>query len=115
MLVKGARQIGKTFIIDLFGQENYKSYVCINFVERPQAKDIFDGELTAEEIYKRMTLVFPSIKFIIGDTLIFLDEIQECPNARAALKFLLLLCIFPCHKSVIKFSFQHKILRIWTF
>ncbi len=88
LLVKGARQIGKTFIIDLFGQENYKSYVCINFVERPQAKDIFDGELTAEEIYKRMTLVFPSIKFIIGDTLIFLDEIQECPNARAALKFL---------------------------
>ncbi len=88
LLVKGARQIGKTFIIDLFGRENYTSYVYINFIERPQTKDIFAGELTAEEIYKRMTLIFPEIKFINKDTLIFLDEIQECPNARAALKFL---------------------------
>ncbi len=90
LLVKGARQIGKTFIIDRFGRENYASYIYINFIERPQTKDIFDGELTAEEIYKRMTLVFPEIRFIERDTLIFLDEIQECPNARTALKFLAL-------------------------
>lgn len=88
LLVKGARQIGKTFIIDLFGRENYTSYIYINFIEKPQTKDIFDGELSAEEIYKRMTLIFPAIKFIRKDTLIFLDEIQECPNARTALKFL---------------------------
>lgn len=88
LLVKGARQIGKTYIIDYFGRENYESYIYINFIEIPQAKDIFNGELTAEEIYKRMTLIFPEIRFIEHNTLIFLDEIQECPNARTALKFL---------------------------
>lgn len=87
LLVKGARQIGKTYIIDLFGKENYKSYIYINFIESQQAKDIFSGELTAEEIYKRMTLIYPDLKFIKNDTLFFLDEIQECPNARTALKF----------------------------
>ncbi len=88
LLVKGARQIGKTYIIDYFGKENYESYIYINFIEIPQAKDIFSDELTAEEIYKRMTLIFPEIRFIEHNTLIFLDEIQECPNARTALKFL---------------------------
>ena len=88
LLVKGARQIGKTFIIDLFGRENYKSYIYINFIEMPQTKDIFIGELSANEIYKRLTLVMPDVVYIEHDTLIFLDEIQECPNARTALKFL---------------------------
>lgn len=90
LLVKGARQIGKTFIIDLFGRENYKSYIYINFIESPQTKDIFNGELSADEIYKRLTLVMPEVTYIENDTLIFLDEIQECPNARTALKFLAL-------------------------
>lgn len=88
LLVKGARQIGKTYIIDYFGKNNYKSYIYINFIESPQTKDIFNDELSAEEIYKRMTLIMPEIKFVANDTLIFLDEIQECPNARTALKFL---------------------------
>ncbi len=88
LLVKGARQIGKTYIIDYFGKANYTSYIYINFIEMPKAKDIFSEELSAEEIYKRMTLVMPEIKLQEKDTLIFLDEIQECPNARTALKFL---------------------------
>lgn len=90
LLVKGARQIGKTFIIDLFGRENYQSYIYINFIEMPQTKDIFNGELSADEIYKRLTLVMPDVIYIENNTLIFLDEIQECPNARTALKFLAL-------------------------
>ena len=88
LLVKGARQIGKTFIIDLFGRENYESYIYINFIEMPQTKDIFSGELTADEIYKLLTLVMPEVKYIEHNTLLFLDEIQECPQARTALKFL---------------------------
>lgn len=88
LLVKGARQIGKTYIIDYFGKNNYSSYIYINFIESPQTKDIFNDELSAEEIYKRMTLIMPEVKFVEKDTLIFLDEIQECPNARTALKFL---------------------------
>lgn len=90
LLVKGARQIGKTYIIDLFGRENYESYIYINFIEAPQAKDIFEGELSASEIYKRLSLTMPHVKYIDNQTLIFLDEIQECPNARTALKFLAL-------------------------
>ncbi len=90
LLVKGARQIGKTFIIDYFGKTEYKSYRYINFIESPQAKDIFSGELSAEEIFKRMTLIYPDIEFVENETLIFLDEIQVCPNARTALKFLAL-------------------------
>lgn len=88
LLVKGARQIGKTYIIGKFGEENYRSYIYINFIEMPQTKDIFNGELSAESIYSRITLVLPESKYIENDTLIFLDEIQECPNARTALKFL---------------------------
>lgn len=90
LLVRGARQIGKTYIIDYFGKNNYKSYIYINFIENPQLKTIFENSLSAEEIFSRMTLVMPHIRFIEGDTLIFLDEIQECPNARTALKFLAL-------------------------
>lgn len=90
LLVKGARQIGKTFIIDKFGRENYKSYIYVNFFTEPKLKEIFSGALTAVEIYKRLTVFFPDIHFAEKDTLIFLDEIQECPNARTALKFLAL-------------------------
>lgn len=88
LLVKGARQIGKTYIIELFARENYKNYIYINFVETPSMRDVFDGEISADEIIKKMSLVIPGIQFIAGDTLIFLDEIQACPQARTALKFL---------------------------
>ncbi|MCL2156326.1 MAG: ATP-binding protein, partial [Leptospirales bacterium] len=90
LLVKGARQIGKTFIIDKFGREFYKKYIYINFIENPGLKTIFDESLEAGEIYKKISLNFLNLEFVPGDTLIFLDEIQECPNARTALKFLAL-------------------------
>lgn len=90
LLVKGARQIGKTYIIEQFGKENYKNYVYINFVENPKCKEVFEGALSADEIYKKLSVYISGIKFIEKETLIFLDEIQECPNARTALKFLAL-------------------------
>ena len=88
LLVKGARQVGKSFIIREFGRNNYRSFIEINFYEHPEYKTIFDGELTASEIYKRISLQVPEVRFIDHDTLIFLDEIQHCPNARTAIKFL---------------------------
>lgn len=88
LLVKGARQIGKTFIIERFGEEQYSSYIYINFYKNPEHKAIFDGSLEAEEIYKKISLYVRNIRFVPHDTLIFLDEIQDCPNARTALKFL---------------------------
>ena len=88
LIVKGARQVGKSFIIKEFGKNEYKSFICIDFFRQPNLKAIFDGELTSEEIYKRMTANMPGIELIPGDTLVFLDEIQCCGNARTAVKFL---------------------------
>ena len=88
LLVKGARQVGKSFIVKEFGQSEYSSFVCIDFFRQPGFKAIFDGELTSEEILKRMTAYIRDFSLIPGNTLIFLDEIQRCGNARTALKFL---------------------------
>ncbi|MCD8195267.1 MAG: AAA family ATPase [Coprobacillus sp.] len=86
LIVNGARQIGKTYIIDYFGQTNYKSYIYINFDTNPSCKEIFDGDLDVNTIYEKLSFYFGGDKLISGDTLIFLDELQECPRARTALK-----------------------------
>ena len=88
LLVKGARQIGKTYIIEQFGRENYASYVYINFIDHPEYCDVFERNLDAATIKSGITIIDPHVKFIPGETLIFLDEIQECPEVRTALKFL---------------------------
>lgn len=88
LLIKGARQIGKTFLVREFGKNEYKSFIEINFLKNPDLKAIFEGELTADEIYKRISAHIPSVKLIKGETLIFLDEIQKCSKARTSLKFL---------------------------
>ncbi len=88
LLVKGARQVGKTFLIRKFGEKEYESFVEINFHEQNSLKIIFSGDKSAEEIYKRLTANIPGVKLIPGKTLIFLDEIQKCADARTALKFL---------------------------
>lgn len=88
LLVRGARQIGKTFIIEQFGKNHYASYVYLNFYRNPEHKEVFEGSLDAKEIYKKISLYVNDVHFIPNDTLIFLDEIQDCPNARTALKFL---------------------------
>jgi len=88
LLVRGARQIGKTHSIETFGREYYKSFITINFFETPELKQVFEGELSSNEILSKISLNFPNFKFIENETLLFLDEIQECPQARTALKFL---------------------------
>jgi predicted AAA+ superfamily ATPase len=88
LLVKGARQVGKTFIIRLFAEKNYKHFVEINFVENTAYRAIFDGDLDVETLIKQISLRIPNAELVPGETLIFLDEIQLCPRARAALKFL---------------------------
>ena len=88
LLIKGARQVGKSFIIREFGRKNYQSFIELNFYQHPEYISIFDGDLTPDEIYKRISLQVLGVNFIEGETLIFLDEIQHCPNARTAIKFL---------------------------
>ena len=86
LLVRGARQVGKTFIIDDFAKKNYKSYIYINFELSPNYKSIFDGNLDIKTLMMKLEVTFPEIKIIPNDTILFLDEIQSCPNARTALK-----------------------------
>ena len=88
LLIKGARQVGKSYIVKAFGEREYRSSVCIDFYRQPDLKAIFEGELTSEEILKRMTAYLRNFRLIPGSTLIFLDEIQRCGNARTAIKFL---------------------------
>lgn len=86
LLVRGARQVGKTFIIEQFCKENYESYIYINFELSPTLKDIFNGDLDANTLIMKLEVTFPEIEIKQGKTVLFLDEIQSCPNARVALK-----------------------------
>jgi len=88
LLVKGARQVGKTFIIEQFARDNYKHYATLNFEKNPAYKAIFDGELDVETLMKQLLLRVTGLKLIPGKTLLVFDEIQSCPRARTALKFL---------------------------
>ena len=88
LIISGARQVGKTYIVEKFAKENYENFVEINFVENPTAKKIFDGDLDITTILANMSLYAPEQSHLIPNkTLIFFDEIQACPNARTALKF----------------------------
>lgn len=87
LLVDGARQVGKTFSIRDFGERNFKKTIEINFVKTPAATSIFKNTESAEDILLRIS-AFAKTELIRGDTLIFFDEIQECPEVVTAVKFL---------------------------
>ena len=88
LIIKGARQVGKTFVIDKFCRENYKNYVSINFFENDEYATIFESGLDVDNIIKRLTITLPNVNLVPYETVIFLDEIQDCPRAITALKFL---------------------------
>ena len=88
LMIKGARQVGKTYLVREFGKNEYESFIEINFIKNPNLKDIFSGDIDAENIYKRMSFNIEGAKLIPHKTLIFLDEIQVCGRARTAIKFL---------------------------
>ena len=87
LLVTGARQIGKTHSIREFARHNYESVLEINFIDTPSAMSAFDGDLEADTIITALT-AFSKQPLEPGKSVIFLDEIQECPRARTAIKFL---------------------------
>ena len=86
MIIKGARQIGKTTSIENFGK-TYKSFIEINFIEEPSFKDIFSNGFDVNSIIKAISLKKPNSKFIDNNTLILFDEIQAYPDATTSLKF----------------------------
>ena len=87
LCITGARQIGKTTLIREFALQNYENFVEINFITEPNASEIFSGSLNADAVITNLT-AYTRKATAPGKTLIFLDEIQECPEARTAIKFL---------------------------
>ncbi|MCF0110898.1 MAG: ATP-binding protein [Erysipelotrichaceae bacterium] len=87
LLVKGVRQCGKTFIIREFGKARYERFIEVNFISKPEMKSVFNGNLDVDTMIQGIKLIMGNVEFIPGKTLLFLDEIQECPNARTSLKF----------------------------
>ena len=86
LIVKGARQIGKTEAINHFATNNYKSVIDINFALQKQYKAIFDNGFEVDTILKNISLINPEFVFPAGETLIFFDEIQDCINCATSLK-----------------------------
>lgn len=88
LILKGCRQCGKTFSVLQFAQQHYKHVVYLNFFENPDYRAIFEGSLKVDDVVLMMSaFVGANVRFIPHETVIVLDEIQECPRARAALKF----------------------------
>lgn len=87
ILLRGVRQCGKTYIVREFGKREYKNFIEINFIERPDMQAVFSGNLDVDNMVQQIKLSMPGCQFIPGETLLFLDEIKDVPNARTSLKF----------------------------
>lgn len=86
LVIKGIRQCGKTYIVQKFAKENYESMVYMNFILEPDKKSAFAGNMDVDTIILNLSALIPGSRFIKGKTCIILDEIQECKEARTALK-----------------------------
>lgn len=86
LIVKGARQVGKTESIEFFARGNYTHVVEINFALQPEYRTIFDGGYMVDDVVKNISLINPAYEFVPGETLIFFDELQDCPDAATSLK-----------------------------
>ena len=87
LLLSGARQIGKTYSIRKFAEEHFKNFIEINFVETPEAVEIFSNAKGSADILLRLS-AFTDKPLVVGETLIFFDEVQKCPEIVTAIKFL---------------------------
>lgn len=108
LIVKGARQIGKTESIMQFAKNNYKNVVYINFVENPRYKKITQDGYSVADIVKGISLVNPLFKFQAHKTIIIFDEMQEFPEIATALKFFSLDARFDviCTGSLLGINYQ---------
>ena len=87
LLITGARQVGKTFIIRQFGRRSYRSFVEINFLEDKAARSLFAQAKDSKDLLLRLSAI-TDVELIPGETLVFLDEVQECKEIVTAIKFL---------------------------
>ena len=88
LIIKGCRQCGKTFSVLDFANNNYEHVIYLNFFENPQYSSIFSSSLEVDNIMMMLSAITgKETIFSTGKTILVLDEIQECPDARTALKF----------------------------
>ena len=87
LIIKGCRQCGKTFSVREFAKKYYKHEVYLNFLQDSSYASIFSGSLEVNHLVMMMSALIPDAVFEAGRTVIILDEIQDCPDARTALKF----------------------------
>lgn len=88
LVIKGVRQCGKTYIVRKFAKQNYENVIYINFILEPDVKSAFMGNLDVDTLILNLSALIPRSRFVSGKTCIILDEIQECKEARTALKSL---------------------------
>ena len=86
LVIKGIRQCGKTYIVQKFARENYEHVVYMNFILEPDKKSAFMGNIDVDTIVLNLSALIPGSRFVEGKTCIVFDEIQECREARTALK-----------------------------
>lgn len=86
LVIKGIRQCGKTYIVQKFAKENYENVVYMNFILEPNRKSAFTENIDVETIILNLSALIPGSRFVAGKTCIILDEIQDCREARTALK-----------------------------
>lgn len=86
LVLRGARQVGKTYLLKHFAEREYEEYIYINFDEEPHFASIFEQNLDPDRILKELGIYFKKT-ILPGSTLIIFDEIQECPNALGSLKY----------------------------
>lgn len=86
MVMRGARQVGKTWLMKEFGQNYYESYVYFNFDEEDGLKSIFETNKNPHRIIELLSMIAEK-KILPGETLVIFDEIQECPEALNTLKY----------------------------
>lgn len=87
LLIKGLRQVGKTFIVKEFGENFYNNTVYVDFRANKSVHTAFDGDFDVDTMVMSISAAIPSARFLPGETLIIFDEIQDCPNARSSLKY----------------------------
>lgn len=87
LLLTGARQIGKTYSIRQFASQHFAHFVEINFLEKPEAAEIFRTAKSSSDILLRLS-AYINMPLVAGKTIVFFDEVQECPELVTAIKFL---------------------------
>lgn len=86
LIIKGARQVGKTASVMEFARANYRNVVAINFVLEQKYKAVFDDGYDVDSVIRNISLINPDFMFESGNTLVFFDEMQDCPQCATCLK-----------------------------